>query len=109
MHCPPCRVHSPGVRRYRDQRFSEGSRRAIVPILNPLGERPMPSILVRDLEQKIVERLTACAGLDRRSRQREITAILNRTASTLTMDEARRISEPWHRRRVRRGSRTAWR
>jgi len=70
-------VHSPGVRRYRDQRFSEGSRRAIVPILNPLpvvGERPMPSILVRDLEQKIVERLTACAGLDRRSRQREITA-----------------------------------
>lgn len=46
----------------------------------------MPSILVRDLDQKTVQRLKARARLNRRSPQVEIKDILERAARTLTME-----------------------
>jgi antitoxin FitA len=58
----------------------------------------MPEILVRGLGQKTVKRLKERARISGRSLQQEVKDILERAATTLTMDEARRLSERWHRR-----------
>ena len=58
----------------------------------------MGAILVRGLDQKTVERLKERARLNGRSLQREAKALLERAAETLTMREARRVSEGWRRR-----------
>ena len=58
----------------------------------------MGSILVRGLDQKTIERLKERARLNGRSLQQEVKALLERAAGTLTMREARRLSERWRRR-----------
>jgi plasmid stability protein len=58
----------------------------------------MPEILVRGLERRTVERLKERARSSGRSLQQEVKDILERAATMLTMDEARRLSESWHRR-----------
>ena len=58
----------------------------------------MGVILVRGLDQKTIERLKERARLKGRSLQREVKALLERAADTLTMREARRLSERWRRR-----------
>ncbi len=58
----------------------------------------MPEILVRGLDQKTVKRLKQRAKISGRSLQQEVRDILERAATTLTMEEARRLSEMWHRR-----------
>jgi plasmid stability protein len=58
----------------------------------------MPEILVRGLDQKTVKRLKERASVSGRSLQQEVKDILERAASTLTMEEARRLSATWHRR-----------
>jgi antitoxin FitA len=58
----------------------------------------MGSILVRGLDQKTIERLKERARLNGRSLQQEVKALLERAADTLTMREARRVSERWKRR-----------
>ena len=58
----------------------------------------MPDILVRGLDRKTVERLKARARIGGRSLQQEVKDILERAATTLTMEEARRLSEAWPRR-----------
>jgi hypothetical protein len=50
----------------------------------------MGSILVRGLDQK-----TRRARLNGRSLQQEVKALLERAADTLTMREARRLSDRW--------------
>jgi plasmid stability protein len=55
----------------------------------------MGSILVRGLHQKTIERLKERARLNGRSLQQEVKALLERAAATLTMPEARRVSERW--------------
>jgi hypothetical protein len=55
----------------------------------------MGSILVRGLDPKTIERLTECARLNGRSLQQEVKLLLERAAETLTMREARRVSERW--------------
>jgi plasmid stability protein len=62
----------------------------------------MSSILVRGLDQKIIQRLKDRARLNGRSLQREVKEILERAADMLTMSEARRLSERWRRRLGRR-------
>ena len=62
----------------------------------------MGSILVRGLDQKTIERLKERARLNGRSLQHEIKEILERTAGTPTMREARRLSERWKHRLSRR-------
>jgi plasmid stability protein len=62
----------------------------------------VPSIFVRGLDQKTVQRLKARARLTGRSLQQEVKAILERAAGTLTMSEARRLSERWRHRLGRR-------
>jgi antitoxin FitA len=54
----------------------------------------MPSILVRDLDDKIVGRLKAIAKHHGRSLQGEVKAILTETVSFLTM-EAAAVSAVW--------------
>lgn len=58
----------------------------------------MPEILVRGLDQETVKRLKARARIRGRSLQQEVKEILERAATTLTMEEAGRLSEGWHRR-----------
>jgi len=58
----------------------------------------MPEILVRGLDQKTVKRLKERARISGRSLQQQVKDILVRAATTLTMDEARRLSETWQRR-----------
>ena len=58
----------------------------------------MGSILVRGLDQKTIERLKECARLNGRSLQQEVKVILERAAGTLTVSEARRLSETWRHR-----------
>ena len=60
-------------------------------------EYRMGSILVRGLDQKTIERLKERARLNGRSLQQEVKALLERAAETLTMREARRVSERWRR------------
>jgi antitoxin FitA len=55
----------------------------------------MGSILVRGLDQETIERRKARARLNGRSLQQEVRALLERAADTLTMREARRLSERW--------------
>ena len=62
----------------------------------------MPEILVRGLDPKTVKRLKERARISGRSLQQEVKDIMERAATTLTMDEARRLSETWHRRLARR-------
>jgi plasmid stability protein len=61
-------------------------------------EDRMGSILVRGLDQKTIERLKERARLNGRSLQHEVKALLERAAATLTMREARRLSERWRHR-----------
>jgi plasmid stability protein len=58
----------------------------------------MPEILVRGLDQKTVKRLKERARLSGRSLQQEVKDILERAATTVTLEEARRLSETWPRR-----------
>jgi plasmid stability protein len=58
----------------------------------------MPEILVRSLNEKTVKRLKERARISGRSLQQEVKDILERAANTLTMVEARRLSETWYRR-----------
>jgi hypothetical protein len=53
----------------------------------------MGSILVRGLNQKTIERLKEWACPNGRTLQQEIKALSERPAETLTMREARRLSE----------------
>jgi len=55
----------------------------------------MGSILGRGLDQKTIGRLKERARLNGRSLQQEVRAPLERAAETLTMREARRLSERW--------------
>ena len=58
----------------------------------------MPEILVRGLDQKTVRRLKERARISGRSLQQEVKDILRRAATALTLEEARRLSQRWHRR-----------
>lgn len=58
----------------------------------------MPQILVRGLGRKTVQRLKQRARLGGRSLQHEVRSILEHAATTLTPEEARRLSEEWRRR-----------
>lgn len=58
----------------------------------------MPQILVRGLAKTTVQRLKERARLSRRSLQQEVKSILERAATTLTTEEARKLSAQWHRR-----------
>jgi hypothetical protein len=58
----------------------------------------MGSILVWGLDQKTIERLKERARLSGRTLQQEVKALLERAAESLTMHEARRLSERWRRR-----------
>jgi hypothetical protein len=53
----------------------------------------MGAILMRGLDQKTIERLKERARLNGRTLQQEAKALLERGAETLTMREARRVSE----------------
>ena len=58
----------------------------------------MPEILVRGLDQKTVKRLKDRARTSGRSLQQEVKDILERAATSLTMEEAGRLSDAWQRR-----------
>jgi plasmid stability protein len=58
----------------------------------------MASILVRGLDEGTIYRLKERARLNGRSLQQEVKEILERTAGTLTMPEARQLAERWRRR-----------
>lgn len=53
---------------------------------------------MRDFDQKTIERLKARAHRNGRSLQQEVKALLERAVETLTMPEARRLSDQWKRR-----------
>lgn len=57
----------------------------------------MPDILVRDLTSETIERLKARAQRHGRSLQGEVKLILE-GAAILSMEEARAVSDQWHRR-----------
>jgi antitoxin FitA len=67
-----------------------------------VGEQQVDSILVRGLDQKTIERLRERAQINGRTLQQEVKALLERAAETLTMSEARRVSERWRHRLSRR-------
>jgi plasmid stability protein len=69
----------------------------IIPLAATWEVWHMPEILVRGLDQKTVKRLKERARISGRSLQQEVKDILERAATTLTMDEARRLSATWHR------------
>ena len=54
----------------------------------------MPQILLRGLDEKTVRRLKDRARRRGRSSRREVKDILERTATTLTMEETRTSSVP---------------
>jgi plasmid stability protein len=58
----------------------------------------MAQVLVRDLDPAVVTRLKERARQHGRSLQREAKAILEQAADTLSMVEARRLSDRWHQR-----------
>ena len=58
----------------------------------------MGAILVRGLDQKTIERLTERARLNGRLLQQEVKALLKHAADTLTLREARRLSQRWRHR-----------
>jgi len=55
----------------------------------------MPSILVRNLNDKLVGRLKAIAKHHGRSLQGEVKAILTEATSFFTMDEAASVAAGW--------------
>ena len=63
-----------------------------------MEEDQVPTILVRGLDERTVQRLEEQARLNGRSLQQEVKKILERAAATLTMSEAHRLSEKWSRR-----------
>jgi plasmid stability protein len=62
----------------------------------------VPSILVRGLDPRTVQRLKERARANGRSLQQEMREILDRAAKVLTMREAGWLSERWRRRLSRR-------
>jgi plasmid stability protein len=58
----------------------------------------MPDILVRGLRRETVERLKRRAKASGRSWQQEVKTVLERSVSTLTAPEMRRLTQSWHRR-----------
>lgn len=58
----------------------------------------MAQVLVRGLDAVVVERLKERARQQGRSLQGEAKAILEQAAATMSMVEARRLSDQWHRR-----------
>ena len=58
----------------------------------------MPQILVRDLDPEVVERLKARARVHGRSLQKEVKAILEEAAATLSLSEAEEVAELWQKR-----------
>jgi hypothetical protein len=62
----------------------------------------VPSILVRRLDRRTLQRPKERARVSEHSPQQEIKEILERAAGMLTMREARRLSERWRHRLSRR-------
>jgi len=58
----------------------------------------MPSILIRDLDDKTIHRLKARAGASGRSLQAEVKAILESSATEKTFDELRREAKEFSKR-----------
>ena len=58
----------------------------------------MPQMLVRDLDPEVVERLKARARAHGRSLQKEVKAILEEAAATLSLREAEEVAGSWQRR-----------
>ena len=58
----------------------------------------MPQMLVRDLDPEVVERLKARARVHGRSLQKEVKAILEEAAATLSIREAEEVAGSWQRR-----------
>jgi antitoxin FitA len=58
----------------------------------------MAQVLIRNLDAATVERLKERARQHGRSLQAEAKAILEQGAGLYTMEEARAVSEAWHRR-----------
>ena len=58
----------------------------------------MPQMLVRDLDPEVVERLKARARVHGRSLQKEVKAILEEAAATLSLSEAEEVAELWQKR-----------
>lgn len=58
----------------------------------------MAQVLVRDLDETVVARLKERARCNGRSLQKEAKSILEEAARTMTMEEARELSERWQRR-----------
>ena len=67
-----------------------------------MAKDSVPSILVRGLDPRTVERLKERARGNGRSLPQEIKEILERAAGMLTMREARRLSARWRHRLSRR-------
>ena len=58
----------------------------------------MAQMLVRDLDPEVVERLKARARVHGRSLQKEVKAILEEAAATLSTREAEEVAGSWRRR-----------
>ena len=58
----------------------------------------MSQMLVRDLDPEVVERLKARARVHGRSLQKEVKAILEEAAATLSLCEAEEVAELWQKR-----------
>ena len=58
----------------------------------------MAQMLVRDLDPEVIERLKARARLHGRSLQKEVKAILEEAATTLSMRESEEIAGQWRKR-----------
>ena len=58
----------------------------------------MAQMLVRDLDPEVVERLKARARVHGRSLQKEVKAILEEAAETLSLREAEEVAESWQKR-----------
>lgn len=58
----------------------------------------MSQMLVRDLDPEVIERLKARAHSHGRSLQKEVKAILEEAAATLSMSEAAEVSGLWRER-----------
>jgi plasmid stability protein len=63
-----------------------------------LLRRQFSILVVRGLDQKTIERLKERARLNGRSLQQEVKALLKHAAETLTIPEARWLSERWRHR-----------
>ena len=58
----------------------------------------MAQMLVRDLDPEVVERLKERARVHGRSLQKEVKAILEEAAATLSLSEAGEVAESWQKR-----------